>query len=233
MPTRRLLLTIAGILVLVLLAGGRSNAGGWAVVTLGELPDHMVAGTPAVLTYAVRGHGTHLVPGLGGRVEAREPALGLSVSAAAHGAATGGFYEASLTLPAAGTWTMRVVTGFPTPVGGGAVVTMPVIEPGQAPPQMSDADRGGRLFVAKGCVSCHRRGPISAGPQVGPDLTERRYAPEFLREVLANPARLAPTASYVRMPDLGLASREITSLVAFLNAEAPESRAAAARPRLP
>jgi hypothetical protein len=84
-------------------------------------------------------------------------------------------------------------------------------------------ERGKRLFVAKGCITCHVHGSVDpAGTlqlkAVGPELTQKRYAPDYLRMYLADPSIRAPsTPNAMRMPNLGLKPAEIASLVAFVN----------------
>jgi len=47
------------------------EAGGWAVIIVRDLPDHVVVGKSVTLTYAVRQHGMHLLGNLTGKIEAR------------------------------------------------------------------------------------------------------------------------------------------------------------------
>jgi cytochrome c2 len=83
-------------------------------------------------------------------------------------------------------------------------------------------DRGRRLFVAKGCVTCHVHadaGRPTLAP-LAPDLTHKRFDAAYLRLYLANPAIRPPTRrDGFAMPNLGLKSAEIIPLVAFLDAE--------------
>jgi len=102
-------------------------------------------------------------------------------------------------------------------------VPITAVEPGAAPSRaLSDADRGMRLFVAKGCVTCHTLEETNAWSSisVGPTLTGRRYVADVLATFLADPERsplARNTQSDVRMPNLGLKEREIAALVAFIN----------------
>jgi hypothetical protein len=200
------------------------NAGGWAVVTVRELPDHAVAGQPLDLAYAVRQHGVHLVPGLRGRVVAR--AGGLEATAVAQPARQAGHYAARLILPRGGEWTVTFHSGF----GDSRTVLLPLraVDRGsRALPPLPDAERGRRLFVAKGCVTCHTHaeGRVAGdgpGGTVGPELTGRRFPADYLARYLADPS-IKPSqqgsAPGPRMPALELAPREIAALVAFINAE--------------
>lgn len=85
-----------------------------------------------------------------------------------------------------------------------------------------DADAGARLFLAKGCVVCHVndwaiKGSQEYGVDAGPNLTEYRNDPDFLRQFLADPTAVKPNSD---MPNLGLADHEIEALVRFINEEA-------------
>ena len=144
------------------------------------------------------------------------------VSAMAKPVGQKGHYVASLTVPRAADWSVRIQSGF----GPSENTLLPVraIAAGTQPPSpLADADRGHRLFFAKGCVTCHVRGSEGIdGIKAGPDLTGRKYAPDYVAKFLADPetSPLSRTVTpYVRMPKLDLKDREIASLVAFLNSE--------------
>ncbi len=78
------------------------------------------------------------------------------------------------------------------------------------------------LFLAKGCVTCHRNdalGELSGQGSIGPDLSDYQPDPEFTARWLRNPAAVRPGTD---MPNLDLAEAEIASLIAFLAAGATE-----------
>lgn len=77
------------------------------------------------------------------------------------------------------------------------------------------ATRGEELFVAKGCIACHRMARFENAFSVdfGPDLSAYKGSPEYLRLWLKNPAAVKPTT---QMPNLGLQAGEIEALAAFL-----------------
>jgi cytochrome c2 len=78
-------------------------AGGWAVITLDELPSGAVAGEPLTVGFTVRQHGITRMTGLTPRVTAILPGEEkLIFSAEAKGEP--GHYAATLTLPTAGEW---------------------------------------------------------------------------------------------------------------------------------
>lgn len=202
-----------GLLLLPAIAG---YAGGWAVTTVEDLPDYVVAGKPTTLTFRVRQHGKELLSGLSGRVEARAGRLETQVEATP--GRERGQYTATLTLPQAGEWTITIHSGF----RGSELTLLPVqaIEAGSgSAPGLPEAERGRRLFVAKGCVTCHLHGDVKTtnGTPWAPELTGRRYPADYLKQFLADPALAARRP--VQMPDLSLKQPEIAALVAFINTE--------------
>ena len=208
--------------VLALLMLLTLNLGGWAVITVQDLPDQIVVGQPVTLDFMVRQHGHTLLSNLKPRVVAE--AGGEQVSAAAQPGTSAGRYHASFTLPHAGAWTITVYSGF-----GNSNLTLmpvPVVSPGRAAPEIVAAERGRRLFVAKGCVTCHVHPdvPSSGVVDVGPDLTGRRFTTDYLQRFLADP-NIATTrgANGFEMPNLNLAPREIAALAAFLNGTTAQS----------
>jgi cytochrome c2 len=189
--------------------------GGWAAITVDDLPDYGVVRQPLNLTFTVRQHGVTRLSNLEPRVEARG-SRGTTAAVAVPGSEAGQ-YTARLVPPQAGEWTITIHSGF----GHSRVTLLPiaVIEPGAQPPMALPAsERGRRLFVAKGCVTCHLHRDVSGSGTVavGPELTSRRLAPEYLQRFLADPASLS---SSNRMPSLNLKQPEIAALVAFLNVE--------------
>jgi mono/diheme cytochrome c family protein len=210
--TRKAVHMIVPALVLVPALG--ALAGGWAVTTVEELPDYVVAGKPVSLTYTVRQHGRTPLDGLRGTVDAT---FGNSTThAVAMKGKEPGQYVAMLTLPRPGDWTITVHSGF----GGSSAKLVPIraVDAAAHPPALTDAEHGERLFAAKGCVTCHME------IKVGPPLTGRRYDPALLARFLADPKSGAlPTrgGSTIEMPNLRLRPAEIASLVAFINAERP------------
>jgi hypothetical protein len=195
------------------------DAGGWAVVSVVRTPDTVIAGEPVTVTWAVRQHGQHLVDGLGprGRIDARLGETVIHVPATA--LPEKGHYAATLKFPTAGAWTLDIVSGFGGMHGDGRAV-MRVVEPGTQVPVLSPEERGHRLFVSKGCERCHSN-TFSNAPQLNPSGYETNYLARFL----TSPPK--PTGNEWRMPDLGLTSDEVASLVAFINS--PRSSKSAVR----
>jgi len=191
-------------LLLPLLMG---HAGGWAVITVDDLPDVAEVGKPVALSYMVRQHGMTPLDRLNGEIEATSGKLTARGSVGPVPSSRG-HYAASITLPSAGEWSITIRSGFGksdltllplTVVATGAGLARPV----------SDVDRGRRLFVAKGCETCH----VQIG--VGPKLDGKRFDSTYIAGFLANPT--PPETGKPAMPNLGLQQREIASLVAYLN----------------
>lgn len=197
----------------IVLASITGQAGGWAVVTVEDLPGHFTVGQPTELKFAVRQHGMRLVPNLqpGVSAVANGQKLALNVQPREPG-----FYAASLTLPAAGKWTITIDSGF----GVSALQLRPIdaVTAGTTASTAPLAQRGLDLFVAKGCNSCHYHGDTKAQPiaSVGEDLTHKRYSDGLLSMMLTNPAMI-PKPSIWEMPDLKLRPQEVAALVAFIN----------------
>ncbi len=214
-------LTLAGI---VLLSVATTDAGGWAVITVEDLPDEVVAGQPVTLTFTVRQHGRVLVPGLTPQVEARAGAL--QARAVTTPSERSGEYTATVTLPQPADWTVTIHSGY-----GASSLTLLPLKAVEATSDdtlshVPDVARGRRLFVAKGCITCHRHDAAGrpALASIGPALTDRRYGAVFLREFLADPtiarvARRDQTGPPWDMPNLNLRQQEIAALVAFINAD--------------
>jgi hypothetical protein len=87
-------------------------AGGWATITVENLPEYLVAKQPTNLTFSVRQHGKTLLPNLKPTVVARSGDLEVKAS----GVATNkvGYYTATVTPPAPGAWTITIHSGFRT-----------------------------------------------------------------------------------------------------------------------
>jgi hypothetical protein len=217
---RRFLL--GGVVVTAGLVSVTVHAGGWGVITVKTLPDYFEVGRPTQIAFSVKGHGQTLAPGLKGSVEAVSG--GAQIVTPIEPGNDAGHYHATLVLPREGDWVLTINAGY-------RVTLLPVraVGVGVAPPTVTAEERGRRLFVAKGCVTCHQNDLDTGNPSstVGPVLVAGKYQPAFLSRMLADPAALIPPRpeSYVRMPDLQLDAQEIASLVAFIDAP----RATAAR----
>lgn len=212
MTTKPLPFVTAAVLALALVT---THAGGWAVVTVEDLPEQFVAGRATTLTFSVRQHGARLVGGLTAGVTARSGARHVEAAAAPK---EKGYYAATLTVPEPGDWTITVQSGF----GTSAVTLLPVkvIAAGSAEVPLPPELRGRQLFVAKGCHSCHYHGSLNVPPNgptsLGADLTDKRYSDVLLAKILTDPSILPPAGTF-GMPNLNLRHKEVAALVAFIN----------------
>lgn len=215
MPGRRVIQAVALAAVALGLTG--YAFGGWAVITVDDFPDTFAPTQPVNLSFVVRQHGITLLPNLSPTVTAHRGKLDVAGTVQAKAP---GHYAAQLVLPEAGKWSITVNSGF-----GASKVKLPIVHvlrPGETLPAMAQSERGQRLFVAKGCVTCHVHGAVSAVDnksfEVGPELTPKRYEAAYLRRFLINPA-IQRTPGRAEMPALGLSESELTALVAFINAD--------------
>jgi mono/diheme cytochrome c family protein len=195
---------------LALVAATTAFAGGWAVITVEDLPDTVVAGQPFDLKYSVRQHGVHLLGGLTGRIEAATAGR-LTTTAVGKAAKDSGHYAATLTFPKAGDWTITIHSGFMN--SRTTLKPLRVLEAkDRATAERPVAERGERLFVAKGCATCH------VETDVGPKLAGKRYEPAWLARYLADPQSVPlPSGARSRMPKLNLDQEEIAALVEYVS----------------
>lgn len=214
--TRRTLWSMLGIMIVLPTVG--YGAGGWAIITVDDVPEYLVAGKPTQVAFTVRQHGATPLDRLSPRVEAKRWFTKATAPIVATG---GGRYAAWVVVPEPGDWTISIDGGFMN--SKSVLLPIPAVASGAAAPAKAlPADRGARLFVAKGCVGCHVHGMVDRPTlvKVGPELTERRYPAPFLSKLLADPASVQGTKpGGFRMPNLGLRPDEIESLVAFINDE--------------
>jgi mono/diheme cytochrome c family protein len=212
----------AGIGALVVIASvGAVRFGGWAVVSVEKIPDHWTVGKPLQLSFQVRQHGVNHVEGLSPTVTAKSGSRtikGVTWEFREDGV-TG--YRSRLNFPESGDWQVTINSGF----GKSRAVLVPwrVVEANVAEPAAySEAERGRRLFAAKGCVSCHVHKSVDIEGELqnfGPDLTPRRFAADYLAKFLADPSIKPPTRSGMEMPNPRLNTKDIAPLVAFINSE--------------
>jgi len=205
------------------------HAGGPPIVTIEKLPEYFVVGQPSALKFAVRSYCCNHLP-LENLYTVRAIAAGPPViNASAMPTKIPGEYTATLTLPRPGKWTITVETGNHVFTALLPIDAIPAGAP--TPKPLSQVARGERLFVEKGCTSCHVNRD-AATPEVrvvwrdwstgGPlDLTGRSFPAEYLREFLADPGSARKGTG---MPDLRLTPDDIDLLVAFINKESPHAK---------
>jgi hypothetical protein len=201
---------LRGILLSALVAvpAGHAVFGGWAVVTVENPPERLAIGVPYTIEYSVRQHGTELLSGLKGSVEARAGSQVVRSDAKPSGAV--GKYSAVLSIPSGGSWTITVHSGF-----GPSKTTMrpiAVAAPGAALVAMTEPERGQQLFVAKGCETCHVEMKV-----IPVDIRANKYDEKFVKQLLADPKSMPKRHSTgVEMPNLGLNAAEISALASYL-----------------
>jgi hypothetical protein len=206
--------------------------GGWAVITIMKIPDAWITSKPLQLTWQVRQHGVTRLDGLRPTLEARSGSRRVSGRTWAFEEDGQKGYRGSITFPEPGLWQVTIHSGFGrsravlvpwrvvdsvTPVRG--TVEEHLARRGMPP--LPEAERGRRLFVALGCVTCHVHRAVDVVGEVstvGPDLTDRRFPPDYLARFLADPS-IKPATNGTPMPSLGLRPKDIAPLVAFINAE--------------
>jgi cytochrome c553 len=228
---KRLSLGVLGA-VLVASTVAFMSMGGWAVVTVLKIPDAWVAGKPLILSWQVRQHGVSPLDGLRPVIEARSGSRRITGTAGAHAEPGWKGYRGTITFPEPGVWEVTINSGF----GRSKAVLVPwrvvdSVKPIRGTVEehlktigiqpFSEPERGRRMFVAAGCVSCHTHRDVPITGEVsdfGPDLTDRSFPAEYLARFLANPS-IKPSTNGKRMPNLGLRQKDIAPLSAFINIE--------------
>lgn len=293
----RIKISIAFALSLALVLAVPVFAGGWAVITLDELPGDVLAGEPLTVGFMVRQHGRTPMSGLEPIVTANLGNEKVTVLAKAEGKV--GHYSATLTFPREGNWNWSIqaftmdqsmpaltvaapevasvnqpvakhesiesesfsslwivrftalgigliglavaflrksrvavaLTALCVMVGVGSFAAgsaVPAVEAQSKSPveiqsstSLSQIDLGKRLFVAKGCVTCHTNSKVSdmvgsITVDEGPNLSNFSADPGYLEKWLFKPSAIKPAT---KMPDLNLSDAEIEALIAFINSK--------------
>jgi cytochrome c551/c552 len=202
---------------------GFATMGGWAVVTVQDLPEYFVAGRAYTIEFKIRQHGRNLLNDLNPEliVSTSAPRLGGLLGGAneqhipAKARASEGTYAATFTAPAGGPLYLTIKSGFGA--SNLRLYPAPVIAAGDAAPTFAAADRGRALFVAKGCNACHENSDLIGRPdnqqiKVGPALGGHRLARDYVIAKVKTPASQT-------MPDLGLSDAEVSAIATFLTGE--------------
>jgi mono/diheme cytochrome c family protein len=215
--SRRLLPFFAVALSAVAASAFTVGRGGWAVITVEDLPQHLVAGKPVELTFLVRQHGMTLMSGLRPTVFAKSGKA--EVQASAISGKKLGSYSSTLVVPTTGDWTITIASGFLN--NNVTLAPLAAIGASAAPRVIAAADRGRQLFIAKGCTTCHVHGAVEGSGKVktGPELTPKRYQAEYLAKLLDDPSIAKTPGQMNTMPKLELKPTEVTALAAFINAD--------------
>jgi hypothetical protein len=214
-------------LAVTAMIGAGGLAGGWAVTTVENPPLSLTAGGSYRIEFTVRQHGRTLLDDLHPVVrvlDASEGREGALTEVAAAGTGQPGRYAATIRVPQADSLQLVVASGF----GRGrlaelTLMPVPVVSSGDRSPSLTPAEYGRRLFVAKGCGTCHLNGDVpewarwNESLNLAPELTGRRLEASYVRQRLTNPGSLPPIGSgNLRMPQLGLADREVDALVELI-----------------
>jgi cytochrome c551/c552 len=192
--------------------------GGWAVVTVESVPDYLVVGKATTLTFGIRQHAVTPMTDLSPEIVATSGKREVRVQARNVGS---GRYRADLSVPEAGDWRIVINTSFGKSRGQLLPIKALASEPA-AQIAMTDADRGRVLFAAKGCVTCHVHGGVDIKGDwndFGPELTDKRFAPQYLAQFLNDPSIKPATPGKGQMPRPDLKATDIPLLVAFINSE--------------
>jgi cytochrome c551/c552 len=193
--------------------------GGWAVVTVVSVPDYLVVNKPTTLTFAVRQHAVTPLTDLEPEIVAKAGGRKITVKARNVGS---GRYRGEVSVPESGDWSITIESGF----GASRGLLLPIKALAAAPTTtiaITEAERGRVLFAAKACVTCHIHGDVDLKGQmqnVGPELTGRRFAPQYLAQFLNDPSiKPASSPAQGQMPRPDLRPADVPLLVAFINSE--------------
>jgi mono/diheme cytochrome c family protein len=228
------MLRALGVLVLAGASIGASPAamGGWAVITVRDVPERLTPGVATPIHFTMLQHGERLLTGRTPTVSVR--GAGTSRLSSWRGVKAHetepGVYTATIVAPDTG-WAEIEIDGN---WHRARVTLLPVrVTRGSGQVALSAYDRGRQLFVAKGCVTCHamkddqgidRTEYVAAGPE----LTGRQFEAGWLRQKLADPARdRVRFTGGVTMPDLRLTPAEIAALTSYINGTATRTATAA------
>lgn len=188
--------------------------GGWAVVTVKDLPEYFVAGQQYTIEFQVRQHGRTLLSGLRPQLVIAVPAA-REITVPAVARAGEGTYAVTFTAPAAGDVRLTIRSGF----GNTELRLYPqtVVAAGGSRPALASRDRGQMLFVAKGCNTCHANSDLINRPEnqlvtVGPELGGRHLARALVIQKIKNPSSKI-------MPDLGLSDADAAAIAVFLSGD--------------
>jgi cytochrome c553 len=205
-----------GVLALTTMAA--SSWGGWAVVSVENAPDHFIVGKPTTFDFVVKQHAVEPLKELRPSIEARSGSK--RVQGRAWETPKAGVYRASITIPETGDWAVTIESGFGA--SKGRLVPAPAIAANTTAPARTDAERGRQLFASAGCVTCHTHVAVNMEAlykNMAPDLSNKRFAADYLAKFLADPSIKPKSPDMMQMPNMRLRENDIASLVAFINSE--------------
>lgn len=210
-----------------LAVGADYMLGGWAAITVENPAMSVEGGGTYRMEFTVRQHGVEPMSGLKPEVTYRANTGGAKTVAAVP-AGKDGRYVAAISVPAGEALDLKIEAGWREARLN--LLPVAIVPKGGAVPVLAAAEWGRRLFVAKGCGTCHVNGDVpefaardNRSFKVGPDLTGRRLDAAYVRQRITDPTSLPALSKWDRMPQLGLSSQETDALVALI---AGPSRAA-------
>ena len=170
MKTKRVMGTLLVLLAMSALSVVPAWGGGWAVVTLDELPTSVHAGEPLAVGFTVRQHGRTPLSGLDPTILATHVETGERVQVQATDDGAVGHYAATLMLPSAGAWdwSIRAFGDVPQPmprfIVEAAVAPAPQPPPAPAVPWLLGA--ASMALAVVGILLAFRRRYAFAGAAV-------------------------------------------------------------------
>jgi len=239
---------LAGCTIALTAASVPALRGGWAILTVHDLPESLEAGRPTTIQFSLRQHGEEMMAGRAPVVQLRSGNLitGTREDIRAERTRTPGVYRVSFTPSSEGELRISVDTDFhgwvarllPMPVNGRAgnsanasSANGAAVRTVAASGPMSAEQRGRALYVAKGCVGCHTKTDDAAlsdfrEMRVGPDLTGRSYPAQWLVQKITDPASLRPAGPRAMnlMPQLEVSAAEAQAIASYLNARTVAAR---------
>lgn len=189
--------------------------GGWAVVSVENPPEYLVAGQATELRFVVKQHAVDPLTDISPTVIARSGMTRVTARAVRSGKA----WRAELTVPSAGEWRVEIESGF----GASKGYLLPLrayAATDRLPAALDGADRGRVLFAASGCVTCHVHRDVDVAGQMkdfGPELSTKRFAAVYLAQFLADPSIKPAENGKPQMPNPGVRPSDIAPLIAFIN----------------
>lgn len=216
---------------LILMAPLPVAFGGWAVITVRNVPEYLRVGQATTLEFIIRQHGQRPMDDRSPSVTIRKAGSGwLAAKQRLSGVRTGepGQYAVTITPEDTGSVELTIDSDWNTTRV--TLLPIPVLSAGQAPVSVADNERGRQMFVAKGCVTCHikRDDPVlgeRSSLSVGPELTGRQFPLDWISQKLADPASLrVGTGGLAGMPNLGLSKLEIAALASYVNFRQQQAR---------
>src|SRR5436190_8566590 len=144
------------------LIAGWMTMGGWAVVTVKDLPEYFVMDQRYTLEFKVRQHGRTLMNNV-------QPQLVVATAARSSNATTllatrsgDGIYRVTFTAPRTDRVYLTIISGWGA--SDLSLYPLPVVAAGTQPAPLCPSDRGQMLFVAKGCNACHANSDLADRP---------------------------------------------------------------------